>query len=348
MLTLRKRRILFWLSIIIFLALVPFTVLYSLGYRFDSDFQLRKTGGLYIAANISGSEIFINSEFQKKTNLLQSGVFVQNLSPASYQLLVARDNYLPWSKELKVSSQLVTEARALLLPKDTNGQVLLRGPFTNLKASPFDPILLLTETRTSGNTFSWYLPETNEFLSPDPGEGALSFKDSFEIIRWHPRGIVLKLDKRILRLSFNLTERAIEIIPLGEELQERTVQENKKFLERLDKREISKVYWDSAAQELRAKWLKDEPLPYYFLSEEQILLKTDSLRNFEFFPKRKDVILAAFANGIWAIELDGRDQRIIQPLYKGKRPYFALLPSGEKVYILDEGLLFRASLFARE
>src|SRR3989344_1603003 len=108
MLTRGKRRILFWLSVAFFLALVPVTVLYSLGYRFDRNFVLRKTGGLYIASDVSGSEIFINGELERRTNLLQSGVFVQNLAPNRYKVLVAREGYLGWSKELQIFFRFTT------------------------------------------------------------------------------------------------------------------------------------------------------------------------------------------------------------------------------------------------
>src|SRR3989338_6444093 len=78
MLTRSKRKILFWISVLIFLLLVPVTILYALGYRVDPDFSLRKTGGLYISSTFTGSEIFVDKNLQRKTNLLQSGAFIAN------------------------------------------------------------------------------------------------------------------------------------------------------------------------------------------------------------------------------------------------------------------------------
>ena len=98
MLTRFKRKILFWLSVFIFFALVPVAVLYSLGYRINSDLSLKKTGGMYIYSPVSGSEIFLSGELQKRTNLLQSGVFIENLIPGKFQVLVAREGYFAWSK----------------------------------------------------------------------------------------------------------------------------------------------------------------------------------------------------------------------------------------------------------
>lgn len=269
MLTRTKRLVLLWLSIAVFLALVPVAIAYSLGYRFDSGLKLRKTGGLYIAADISGSEIFINSEFQRKTNLLQAGVFVQNLSPKSYEILVLHENYLPWKKILEVRSHLVAEARALLVPRETNGEILLRGKFKDLKTA-------LTTLGLEEN-----IPDSEVF-------------------------------------------------------------------EKLDSRQSLKLTWERDEKKLKALWLRDSALPYYLQEKEELVLEGKELRNFEFFPKRRDAIIAAFDNGVWAVELDGRDKRGLYPIYKGKAPDFTLLPGEEVLYILDEGVLIRAALSAAQ
>ena len=256
-----KRKILFWLSLLIFLALVPVTALYSLGWRLDDAWNLKRTGGLYAAADISGTEIFVNGELQKRTNLLQSGAFVDNLAPGKYRVAVLHKDYLAWTKELEVFSQLVSEARALLVPRNTNGEVLSKEEHNSIVAL---------------------------------------FK------------------------------------------------EEKMILERLDSREASKVTWDDENKILKATWLRDTPPPYYFSSLEEILVSGKEVRNFEYFPRRRDAALAAFDNGIWAVEFDSRGGRIIQPIYKGKSPDFVLFPGENQLYILDDGILIRASLFAGE
>ena len=63
----------------------------------------------------------------------------------------------------------------------------------------------------------------------------------------------------------------------------------------------------------------------------------DEVRGAAFMPKRDDVLMVAIENGVFAIEIDGRSRRNLQPLYKGKSPTFAVL---EKIiYILDNGTL---------
>ena len=291
MLTRGKRRILFWLSVAFFLALVPVTVLYSLGYRFDRNFVLRKTGGLYIASDVSGSEIFINGEFERRTNLLQSGVFVQNLAPNKYKVLVAREGYLGWSKELQIFSRFVSEARAVLVPAETNGKIILKGRFSGLGASHDG--LWLIEKKGAREVFQSYDPENNIL-------GATS-------------------SSPVPALS-----------------------------EKTDSRGYAKAVWNEKSLELKVFWLREALLPYYLQDKEEILLAGKNVRNFEFFPKRRDVLIAAFDNGVWAVELDGHGGRGSYPIYKGKEPDFALLAGDDVLYVLDDGNLIRVSLLAAE
>lgn len=330
------------------MVLVPVTISYSLGYRLDSGFRLKTTGGLFVASPVSGSEIFINSDLHKRTNLLQSGIFVQNLSPGKYKLLVVREGYIPWAKELEVASRRVTEGRALLVPYNTNGAVLLKGRFSALKSSPFDPVLLLVEEGARANILNWYLPSSGEFLSPPAGRGDLSFKKSFELVRWRENGVTLKLDGQVLKINFDLNQRTLTLAGLAGEASDRSPEEELASVKRAEARGNIELFWDEDRKELKARWLKDEIPPYYFRASEELLLADKNVRNFEFFPKRRDAALVSFDNGVWALELDGRGGRNIEPVYKGKSPDFALLPGEDNLYILDDGNVIRASLKAGE
>jgi len=348
MLTRTKRKILFWISVLIFLLLVPVTILYALGYRVDPDFSLRKTGGLYISSTLTGSEIFVDKNLQKRTNLLQSGVFIQNLAPKKYGILVLKEGYLAWAKDLNVKSQFVTEAHALLVPMQTNGKILSRGGFVGIKSSTFDSILLLSFETKNRKAITWYVPDTEEFMSPLPGESAFTYKKSFELIRWLDNGAVVKLDGKAIRILFDFDNRSAAVVPLGEETALKSADEEKLFNERLNSRKNVKVFYDPLKKELAAKWLEAEPLPYYFEERVAALLENKDIRNFEFFPKRREALIASYGNGIWAVEIDSRGGRIIQSIYKGKFPDFALPRGLEDLYVIDDGILMRVKLNAAD
>ena len=62
MLTKRKRRALFYASIAIFAIVLFPIILYSLGYGITGDFQIKKTGGIYIEASESGADVFVEGK----------------------------------------------------------------------------------------------------------------------------------------------------------------------------------------------------------------------------------------------------------------------------------------------
>ncbi len=98
---------------------------YTSGYRIK-NFKIVETGGIYIYSPVTGSDIYINNKKKKKTNILKKDLFVQNLKPNTYNILVAKDGYWPWAKEVNVEEKHVSEAIAFLVPKEPNGEVVPR------------------------------------------------------------------------------------------------------------------------------------------------------------------------------------------------------------------------------
>jgi len=305
-----KRRILLSMAVTAFILLAPLIILYSLGYRLSPHFTLTKTGGLYISSPKTGSEIFINNRLKKRTNLLQSGLFVQNLKPASYAVVVAREEFWPWTKDIEVKEQFVTEARAFLLPKDPEGRVILRGKFLSIQASPEQKVLLLEEQK----------------------------KDDIEIIAYSPRTDTFLTDIDTADIP--------ELNDIGTSTEPNSRADPESKYVRFSKGERERIWWNPETNEIWAEWLGSEDwLPYYFQQKKMLIWRSESpIRNIEFFPKRRDVIIAAFENGVFAIEIDGRGKRNIQPIYKGHKPNFALFPGEEKIYVLDDGILFEIKL----
>lgn len=101
----------------LFFALIPILILYTSGYRLSDDLRLVKTGGIYVNSPMSGTEIYINNKPKKETGIFQKDYFVQNLKPGTYYVFVSKDGYLPWSKEMHVEEQIVSEGFAFMVPK---------------------------------------------------------------------------------------------------------------------------------------------------------------------------------------------------------------------------------------
>lgn len=291
--TYTDRRRLFWVFSVLFAALALPIIWYATGWRLASDFTFKRTGGLFVSADKSEVEIFINDELEKRTNLLQSGIFVQGLAPGKISVIAAREDYWPWAKELEIKESIVTEARAFLVPKEPKGEVLLQGKYKNIYSTA-DPELLILESEKNGRKiYDYYSPFDKKFVMD------ISLKPDFFIAR------------------------AADVI---------------------DARKKVRVWIADDKLRVLAEWLDESPLPYFFTARGEILIfnAKSKIRVISFYPGRRDVILVAVENGIFAIELDGRGMRNFQPVYKGKNPTFAVLEG--LVYILDDDRLFEVRI----
>lgn len=121
--TQKTRRILFLVSLAIFMIASPILVEYARGLRFDfKSWQFVETGGLFFRIH-SPTEvnIFLDDELAKTTGSFSffNSVFIQNLIPKDYKVKISKDGFQKWVKSLKVESELVTEAHnVVLLPNE--------------------------------------------------------------------------------------------------------------------------------------------------------------------------------------------------------------------------------------
>jgi len=353
--TLRKRKILLFVSIAAFMAITPAILLYTDGYRIGDDFKITKTGGLYISSPLPGSDIFLDNKKIKQTNIIQGGVFVQNLSPDSYSVLVAKEGFWPWAKTLDVKEQFVTEARAFLLPENPTGEVILKGVFSSIWASPFNNILLLEEKKTNSKRITFYLPKEKLFLTDSSSltTQLLSFKNDLGDMFWQKDGVVLELDGQRIKADFDLsknTASAGKILPSEFRPEENSPYffENESLAAkyvRVTASENQRIWWGPGTNEVWAEWLNNSPLPYYFKDKKALIIKTRSpIKNIDFLPQRRDIVVLGVENGVFAIEIDERGGRILQPIYKGGSPTFAAFHNEKIIYVLDEGNLIKIEI----
>ena len=120
---------------------------------------------------------------------------------------------------------------------------------------------------------------------------------------------------------------------------------------RLTANQKEKLLWNPKSKQIWVTWLADsDSLPYYFCDDNSCkdnFLIFDSpapIRNADFYPGRRDVVIIAMENGIFALEIDGRGGRNLQPIYKGKEPTFVTSPGENSIYILDEYVLIQINL----
>lgn len=290
-LSLAKRRVYFFSLIASFLIAVPLLIFYALGYRIENATTLKviPTGGLYIATDTAGAEIFLNNAPVRETGAFRKAFYIQNLEPGAVNVRVAKSEYHAWEKALDVEAHIVTEATAFMLPI----KPVLR------------PILSRTETITqSGTTTATTTLPNEEYYSVAAlfGIATSSSTTTRPVARTNVQTLVPAPTARGGSTVFATTTLATTTATTS-----------------IDRRGVTLM---ATADGVMALWVRpSEEKPYYFchLSDcvESIPLETYGLRvqHFDFFPGRGDIALVSREDGVYATEIDPRGGQNIQPLY---------------------------------
>lgn len=122
------KKLLFFSLVALFIISVPATILYSQGYRFDfTKREIVQTGGFYFKVNPAGVKIFLENGQPIKTNFFSDGTFISGLLPKTYQIIIEKDGYHSWNKELTVEERMVTESKNIILfPTDPKFNFLFK------------------------------------------------------------------------------------------------------------------------------------------------------------------------------------------------------------------------------
>src|SRR3989344_1336871 len=116
-----KRKFFFYVLFLAFITVGGGIALYSQGFRFNiSDLAIQKIGGIFVRSNPSDAEIALDKKIIKnKSWLLQSGTLINNLIPGRHALVIKKDGYREWQKNILVEPSLVSEMDAVVLVKET-------------------------------------------------------------------------------------------------------------------------------------------------------------------------------------------------------------------------------------
>lgn len=82
-----------------------FGSLYARGYRFDfKSFRFTPSGLLVVKSDPTGAQIFVNGDLRSASDATIA------LSPATYDISLRKDGYLPWNKRLTIDKEVVITA----------------------------------------------------------------------------------------------------------------------------------------------------------------------------------------------------------------------------------------------
>lgn len=102
--------------LVLFLLMITTTgvILYGKGYRFafqKGEPKLSKTGILQASSLPIGAQIQIDGHLTAATNN------TINLTPGKYNVIISKDGYNDWQKDIQIEREVVSNADALLFPK---------------------------------------------------------------------------------------------------------------------------------------------------------------------------------------------------------------------------------------
>jgi hypothetical protein len=370
-----KRRRTFFFLLAIFVVSLPFLYLYATGYRFDpkDPNALVGTGGIYVAAERTGAEIYIDDELVRETRVFRTAFYAQNLEPKTHRVHVQKEGHHTWVKELPVTSHRVTEAQAFNMPIIPELRVV--SEYTSATGSAIIKTPLIATT-TTNVTLATTTKATSTFtVNPEYQTLIELFESTSTLEEEKP------LIKRVQDEIVNGTTTPEIVIATS-------TRENGGV--RLSRSDDEMVY---------AEWIGSfEQMPYYYCAaafpryssstveivgetgegggdgvDNEALLATlskedatefvhpiqqveenvpcdrriklaspDEIRGFEFFPGSSDFVIVELASGIYVMEIDARAWQNLQPLLLGENLHVRIENGG--IYVYDEALIYQIIL----
>jgi PEGA domain len=367
-----KRRRTFFFLLALFVISLPFLYLYATGYRFDfrDPNALVGTGGIYVAAERTGAEIYIDDELVRETRVFRTAFYAQNLEPKTHRVHVQKEGHHTWVKELPVLSHRVTEAQAFNMPLVPQLRVV--SEYTSATGSPIVRTPLIGSASTTNIVLATTTKATTTFaINPEYQTLVIHFESTSTAPAAKPL---------IQRIEDEFVGTTTEPVPSA-----------------TTTRESGDVRLSQgSAGELYAEWIGPfERMPYYYCAapfprystttegesapvaatpgpdnaalaklgeaeqaefihpvqelEEDVVCDRripieapSDILGFEFFPGSTDFVMLELAQGIFVIEIDNRAWQNLQPLVLGDA--LRVHVENGSTYVYDGVLIYQVIL----
>lgn len=358
------RRIVFIVSLLVFVMAVPTFVFYAVGYRFDFSGEVRSiksVGGMYISADAQETDIFIDDEPVEDMRIFQRAAYIQNLAAGVHRVHVQGEGVHTWVKELPVFAHFVTEASSFNMPvvpqvrllteyQNTDGRAVLTAPTSTsplVFASSSQEFFVATSTATS----------TLYDVNPEYTYIANRFASSTE------EKLLMEAQEVAQRKTFQFSDEAVATTSAT----------------------TTKTYRDTILYELEGEvyidWVGQfDAVPYYYcvrfgtasttetfygehvvenvvaqvqaaFTNEELMtesemegerwcrttIKIDNLRKevewFDYYPNSIDLVLMQLSDGLYVVEVDDRSWQNTQLLYPGED--IKVIKDGDSIFVQD-------------
>lgn len=358
-----KRRIVFALSLLLFVCAVPVSVFYAIGYRFDftDDItNIKSVGGMYVRSDAANTEMFINDEPVRDMRVFQKAAYIQNLEAGMHRIHVQGDSVQTWVKELPVYAHYVTEAASFNLPRvpqirlitqwnnPVTGLSILLGDATTTQFSFASTTNLVSYSKSTATTSlianAEYAYVQSLFASSTELRNILEArtvastkkKFTFDVAT----SSVVMTDATTTKQwrDFLLFEKDSEVYVLYSGSDDR--KPHYYCLNYIGEKKITAQYGLHVFKAFKDQFASSTSMiPFIGQRLCRDLIRIDRLGqkviSFDFFPDSTDIILMQLEDGLYAVEADDRAWQNTQLLYPGDNIH--VVQEGGKIYINDSG-----------
>lgn len=139
---------------------------FGIGFRFDNGLSFVRTGTISVANLNSQSKVFLNSRRTGTFSEAAGGsITIKNVLPGTHSLLVSKDGYWPWLKEVDVQKKETTTVNPFFILKNSSGVVIHAEDeeYTAIKESIESEVLPRIDSKQnseSGNVAIWLENDT--------------------------------------------------------------------------------------------------------------------------------------------------------------------------------------------
>ena len=364
-----KRRIIFGFSVLLFCIGVPSLVFYAMGYRLDFENptkNIRAVGGMYISADASDIEIFVDDEPVEDMRIFLNAAYIQNLDEGSHQIHVQGEEVATWIKELPVFAHFVTEAVSFNMPTTTQMRLVTPHVTDNgasvvtLGATSTFAFASTTNTfyATSSNATSSYSinPEftylTTRFASTSEARLLMAEVERLQEKRFYfpDEATTTVATSTLLLATTTKTRGDIVLYENDDDVYARYIgkKDNRPYFYCVNYMGASSTaanygthVYEGLVEEFASTTNFADPSligTQLCRSEIRIDRKWQSVEYFDFMPNNDHLILMQLQDGVYVVEIDDRSWQNMQLLYSGD--YLEVLVDSGSIFIKDGDYIF--------
>lgn len=118
----KKSRTSIWVGVIFLVGIAA--LFYFSGYRFDNKFGITGTGNVEITSPLEGVVVYIDNAKEKTTSKSDEKVTLSNLKPGVHTVLLSKEGYWPWKKDITILSGVSVKLNPFFVSKTVSGSAI--------------------------------------------------------------------------------------------------------------------------------------------------------------------------------------------------------------------------------